>query len=138
MPLENRRDVLIALATDADRLGYEAFCLPETWAYDVTVLLAEAAVMTKHLTPGTGILAVRCPHFRHPRARGAARGMVLAVGAARGREAPAEPSVAPSVRPAVAEDGAVARQGAAWFVALHLTTMGALYRQSLVGRGFAK
>src|SRR5947207_1453982 len=54
MPLENRRDVLIALATDADRLGYEAFCLPETWAYDVTVLLAEAAVKTKQpqLTEG--------------------------------------------------------------------------------------
>src|SRR5437773_424995 len=58
MPLENRRDVLIALATDADRLGYEAFCLPETWAYDVTVLLAEAAVKTKHITLGTGILGV--------------------------------------------------------------------------------
>src|SRR5882762_10459337 len=58
MPLENRRDVLIALATDADRLGYEAFCLPETWAYDVTVLLAEAAVQTKHITLGTGILGV--------------------------------------------------------------------------------
>src|SRR5256885_3622698 len=57
-PLETRRDVLIALATDADRLGYEAFCLPETWAYDVTVLLAEAAVKTKHITLGTGILGV--------------------------------------------------------------------------------
>src|SRR5437899_12188511 len=58
MPLENRRDVLIALATEADRLGYEAFCLPETWAYDVTVLLAEAAVKTKDITLGTGILGV--------------------------------------------------------------------------------
>ncbi len=58
MPLENRRDVLIALATEADRLGYEAFCLPETWAYDVTVLLAEAAVKTTHIKLGTGILGV--------------------------------------------------------------------------------
>src|SRR5262250_998259 len=58
MPLENRRDVLIALAREADRLGYEAFCLPETWAYDVTVLLAEAAVKTKRITLGTGILGV--------------------------------------------------------------------------------
>src|SRR2546428_2006626 len=58
MPLENRRDVLIALATEADRLGYEAFCRPETWAYDVTVLLAEAALKTKGITLGTGILGV--------------------------------------------------------------------------------
>jgi len=35
-------------------------------------------------------------------------------------------------------DPAVAREGAAWFVAFYLTTMGALYRQSLVRRGFAK
>src|SRR5438445_13580779 len=58
MPLENRRDVLIALATEADRLGYEAFCRPEAWAYDVTVLLAEAALKTKDITLGTGILGV--------------------------------------------------------------------------------
>src|SRR5438128_6060266 len=58
MPLENRRDVLIALATEADRLGFEAFCLPETWAYDVTVLLAEAAVKTTDIKLGTGILGV--------------------------------------------------------------------------------
>src|SRR5438445_2557874 len=228
MPLENRRDVLIALATDADRLGYEAFCLPETWAYDVTVLLAEAAVKTKHITLGTGILGVwnrsagtlglgastpqlteglhdvsftapvaplrrivtqvrallrgeripleRVPAaralklnlpsgpdvpiflaaladesvrlageladgwlpFLYPRSHLAAGRTLLAEGAARRREGTAELIVAPSVPTAVAEDAAVARQGAAWFVAFYLTTMGALYRQSLVRRGFAK
>src|SRR5439155_21025811 len=228
MPLENRRDVLIALATDADRLGYEAFCLPETWAYDVTVLLAEAAVKTKHITLGTGILGVwnrsagtlglgastpqlteglhdvtctspvaqlrrivtqvrallrgeRIPlervtaaralklnlpsgpdvpiflaaladesvrlageladgwlPFLYPRSHLAAGRTLLAEGAARRREGAAELIVAPSVPTAVAEDAAVARQGAAWFVAFYLTTMGALYRQSLVRRGFAK
>ena len=46
MPLENRREALLALATAADRLGYDGFFLPETWAYDVTVLLAEAALRT--------------------------------------------------------------------------------------------
>ena len=245
MPLENRRDVLIALATDADRLGYEAFCLPETWAYDVTVLLAEAAVKTKHITLGTGILGVwnrsagtlamaaatlsaqsggrfllglgastpqlteglhdvsftapvaqlrrivtqvrallrgeRIPlervtaaralklnlpsgpdvpiflaaladesvrlageladgwlPFLYPRSHLAAGRTLLAEGAARRREGAAELIVAPSVPTAVAEDAAVARQRAAWFVAFYLTTMGALYRQSLVRRGFAK
>ena len=36
-----RRDVLIAVARMADRLGYDAFFIPETWAHDITVLLAE-------------------------------------------------------------------------------------------------
>jgi alkanesulfonate monooxygenase SsuD/methylene tetrahydromethanopterin reductase-like flavin-dependent oxidoreductase (luciferase family) len=58
MPLENRREVLLALATAADRLGYDGYFLPETWAYDTTVLLAEAAVKTDRITLGTGILSV--------------------------------------------------------------------------------
>src|SRR5919106_1763746 len=58
MPLENRHDVFVALATEADHLGYDAFFLPETWAYDTTVLLAEAAVKTERITLGTGILGV--------------------------------------------------------------------------------
>ena len=58
MPLENRRDVMLSLATSADRLGYEAFVLPETWAYDVTVLLAEVAVKTGRIGIGTSILSV--------------------------------------------------------------------------------
>ena len=40
MPLENRHAVFAGLATAADRLGYEAVGLPETWSYDMTVLLA--------------------------------------------------------------------------------------------------
>jgi alkanesulfonate monooxygenase SsuD/methylene tetrahydromethanopterin reductase-like flavin-dependent oxidoreductase (luciferase family) len=44
MPLDNRREVLVAAAVEADRLGYDAFLLPETWALDVPVVLAEAAV----------------------------------------------------------------------------------------------
>ena len=58
MPLENRREVLLSLATTADRLGYDGYFLPETWAYDTTVLLAEAAVKTARITLGTGILSV--------------------------------------------------------------------------------
>ncbi|PYN98010.1 MAG: LLM class flavin-dependent oxidoreductase [Candidatus Rokuibacteriota bacterium] len=245
MPLENRREVLIALATDADRLGYEAFCLPETWAYDVTVLLAEAAFKTNGITLGTGILGVwnrtagtlamaattlsalsggrfrlglgastsqlaeglhdvpftaplaklreivgqvrallrgeRIPlarttsaralklnvppapdvpiylaaladasvrlageladgwlPFLYPRSHLAAGRTLLAEGAARRAEGTPEIVVAPSVPTVVDADPAVAREGAAWFVAFYLTTMGALYRQSLVRRGFAK
>ena len=58
MPLETRRDVLVGLAVDGDRLGYDVFALPETWAYDVTVLLAEAAVRTSRITLGSGILGI--------------------------------------------------------------------------------
>ena len=58
MPLENRREVLIGLATEADRLGYDGFFMPETWAFDMTVLLAEAAVRTQRITVGTGILGI--------------------------------------------------------------------------------
>jgi len=46
MPLDNRREALVATAVAADRLGYDGFFLPETWALDITVLLAEAAVKT--------------------------------------------------------------------------------------------
>jgi len=58
MPLENRRHVLLSVATSADRLGYDAFVLPETWAHDITVLLAEVAVRTTRIGIGTGILSV--------------------------------------------------------------------------------
>jgi alkanesulfonate monooxygenase SsuD/methylene tetrahydromethanopterin reductase-like flavin-dependent oxidoreductase (luciferase family) len=58
MPLENRREMIIGLARAADRLGYDMFALPETWAYDVTVLLAEAALRTERIGIGTGILGV--------------------------------------------------------------------------------
>ena len=58
MPLETRRETLIGLATEADRLGYDGFFMPETWAFDMTVLLAEAAVRTQRITLGTGILGI--------------------------------------------------------------------------------
>jgi len=58
MPLENRREVLIGVATEADRLGYDGFFMPETWAFDMTVLLAEAAVRTERIAVGTGVLGI--------------------------------------------------------------------------------
>jgi alkanesulfonate monooxygenase SsuD/methylene tetrahydromethanopterin reductase-like flavin-dependent oxidoreductase (luciferase family) len=58
MPLDNRRDTLIGVAASAERLGFGAYFLPETWAHDVTVLMAEAAIRTRRLVLGTGILGV--------------------------------------------------------------------------------
>jgi alkanesulfonate monooxygenase SsuD/methylene tetrahydromethanopterin reductase-like flavin-dependent oxidoreductase (luciferase family) len=245
MPLENRRQTLLAVATAADRLGYDGYFLPETWAYDTTVLLAEAAVKTERITLGTGILGVwnrsaatiamaaatlasvsggrfvlglgastaqlteglhdvpyaapvarlrrtleqvrallrgeRIPlavttgarplklnvptvpdlpiylaalgdasvrlageladgwsPFIYPRrclAEGVAR---LREGAARGGHPEHVPVVSPSVPAVVSEDPARAREGAAWFVAFYLASMGTLYRQSLTRQGFGK
>jgi alkanesulfonate monooxygenase SsuD/methylene tetrahydromethanopterin reductase-like flavin-dependent oxidoreductase (luciferase family) len=58
MPLDNRRETLVDVATTAERLGYDGYFLPETWAHDVTVLMAEAAVKTQRIVLGTGILGV--------------------------------------------------------------------------------
>jgi len=58
MPLETRREAIIGLATEGDRLGYDGFFMPETWGYDMTVLLAEAAARTTRITLGTGILGI--------------------------------------------------------------------------------
>lgn len=58
MPLENRRETILRLATGADRRGYDGFFLPETWSYDTTVLLAEAAVRTGRIGLGSGVLGV--------------------------------------------------------------------------------
>jgi alkanesulfonate monooxygenase SsuD/methylene tetrahydromethanopterin reductase-like flavin-dependent oxidoreductase (luciferase family) len=58
MPLENRRDQFVMLATLADELGYDGVMFPETWSYDITVLLAEIAVKTRRVRLGTGILGV--------------------------------------------------------------------------------
>src|SRR5262249_49545808 len=58
MPLETRREAITGLATEGDRLGYDGFFMPETWGYDMTVLLAEAAARTERITLGTGILGI--------------------------------------------------------------------------------
>jgi alkanesulfonate monooxygenase SsuD/methylene tetrahydromethanopterin reductase-like flavin-dependent oxidoreductase (luciferase family) len=58
MPFENRREHLVRLGTLAEELGYDAVMLPETWAYDVTVLLAEIALTTRRVRLGTGIAGV--------------------------------------------------------------------------------
>lgn len=58
MPLETRREAILQIATTADRLGYEAFFLPETWAHDTTVILAEVASQTRRIRLGSAVLGV--------------------------------------------------------------------------------
>ena len=245
MPLENRRDVLVSTAVAADRLGYDGYYLPETWAYDTTIVLAEAALKTQRIGLGTGILGVwnrsaatiamaaatlasvsngrftlglgistpqlaeglhdvtfeaplrrlrrtieqvrallrgeRIPlavatgarplklnvppppeipiyvaaigeqsvrltgeladgwvPFIYPR-RCLAQGIeVLREGAARGGHPERVPLACPSIPAVVSDDAAKAREGAAWFVAFYLVSMGTLYRQSLIRQGFGK
>jgi alkanesulfonate monooxygenase SsuD/methylene tetrahydromethanopterin reductase-like flavin-dependent oxidoreductase (luciferase family) len=48
------------------------------------------------------------------------------------------PIVSPSVPAVVSDDPVRAREGAAWFVAFYLVSMGTLYRQSLTRQGFGK
>ena len=245
MPLENRREALVDLAIGADRRGYDAFMLPETWVYDITVVLAEAAVKTERIALGTCILGVwnrsaatiamaartlasvsngrfvlglgastpqlaeglhdvpfvapigrmrrmvnqvrallrgeRVPlavatsaralklnvppgpdvpiylaalgdeatrlageiadgwmpflYPRHLLSQGIER---LREGAARGGHPDRLPEICVSVPTVVAADAAKARDGAAWFVAFYLTTMGTFYRDSLIRQGFEK
>src|SRR5262249_53132033 len=58
MLLEARRDAIIDFATEADRLGYDGFFMPEAWGDDMTVPLADGAVRTTRSTLGTGILGI--------------------------------------------------------------------------------
>jgi alkanesulfonate monooxygenase SsuD/methylene tetrahydromethanopterin reductase-like flavin-dependent oxidoreductase (luciferase family) len=245
MPLENRREALVGLATAADRRGYDAFMLPETWTYDASVLLAEAAVKTERITLGTGILGVwnrsaatiamaartlasisggrfllglgastpqlaeglhdvpfTAPIGRMRRTVTQVRALLrghriplgvatdarplklnvpadvevpiylaalgddatrlageladgwmpflyplrmlphgierLREGAARGGHPGRLPAIYPSVPTVVAADTAKAREGAAWFAAFYITTMGTFYRDSLIRQGFEK
>ena len=86
----------------------------------------------------TGELADGWVPFIYPRsclAQGVER---LREGAARGGHPDRLPLVCPSVPAVVAADEAKAREGAAWFVAFYLVSMGTLYRQSLMRQGFGK
>jgi alkanesulfonate monooxygenase SsuD/methylene tetrahydromethanopterin reductase-like flavin-dependent oxidoreductase (luciferase family) len=243
MPLENRREVLVGLATEAERLGYDVFLQPETWAYDTPTLLAEVAVRTERIrlasgimgiwnrsagtlamtaatldsisrgrfvlglgastatlteglhdvpftaplarmrrtvtqvrallrgeriplavTPGARPLKLNVPTtpnvpiylaaladrslrlagevadgwlpFLYPRDRLEEGIAALREGAATAGDPGRRHGVWPTVPTVVAEDPGKARDGAAWFVAFYLTSMGPLYRESLVRQGF--
>ena len=243
VPLENRHAAILSTATMAERLGYDAFFQNETWAFDGTLLLAEAASRTRRLHLATGILGVwnrsaatiamaastlaaisgnrfalglgastrqlteglhdipfaapiermrrtvtqvrallrgeRTPltavngarplklnvprqaipiylaaladesirlvgevadgwlPFLYPRDRLAEGKRLLREGAALAGDPGRRIVVHPTIPTVVADDPAKAREGVAWFVAFYVTSMGALYRQSLARHGFA-
>lgn len=58
MPLETRHEVILHVALKAEALGYEGFMMPETWSYDMMVLLTEIAMKTTRLRVGTGIISM--------------------------------------------------------------------------------
>jgi alkanesulfonate monooxygenase SsuD/methylene tetrahydromethanopterin reductase-like flavin-dependent oxidoreductase (luciferase family) len=58
VPLENRLPAILSTLTTAERLGYDTFFQNETWAFDATLLLAEAAARTTRLGLATAILGV--------------------------------------------------------------------------------
>jgi alkanesulfonate monooxygenase SsuD/methylene tetrahydromethanopterin reductase-like flavin-dependent oxidoreductase (luciferase family) len=245
MALETRREAIISLATEGDRLGYDGFFMPETWSYDMTVLLAEAAVRTTKIKIGTGIIGIwsrsaatiamaaatldaisggrfvlslgastpqlaeglhdvpfeppvrrmrrmvtqirallrgeRIPlsgttsaralklnlpptprvsiniaalgdsmtrlggeladawaPFLYPRSQLSTGIERLREGAARGGHSDRLPEIHPCLPTIVADTDAKAREGAAWFVSLYLTTMGTLYRDSLTRQGYGE
>jgi alkanesulfonate monooxygenase SsuD/methylene tetrahydromethanopterin reductase-like flavin-dependent oxidoreductase (luciferase family) len=245
MPLETRREAIVGLAIEGDRLGYDGFFMPETWAYDMTILLAEAAARTSRITLGTGIVGIwnrsaatiamaaatlhavssgrfvlglgastpqlaeglhdtpfeppvprmrrmvtqirallrgeRIPlaamtnaralklnvppaptlpihvaalgdamtrlageladawaPFLYPRSQLATGVERLREGATRGGHPERIPEIHPCVPTVVADTDAKARAGAAWFVSFYVTTMGAVYRDSLTRQGYGK
>ncbi len=58
MPLENRREAILELATTADKFGYDSIYLTESWSYDSTLLLSEIATKTEKIKLGTAVLSV--------------------------------------------------------------------------------
>ena len=62
----------------------------------------------------------------------------LREGATRGGHPDRLPEIHPSVPTVVADTDAKAREGAAWFVSFYVTTMGAIYRDSLTRQGYGK
>jgi alkanesulfonate monooxygenase SsuD/methylene tetrahydromethanopterin reductase-like flavin-dependent oxidoreductase (luciferase family) len=122
--------VPLAVAT-----GARALKLNVPAGLDVPIYLAALAEGSIRLA---GELADGWIPFLYPRSRLGAGVALLAEGAARSADPARRVTVSPSVPASVAPDPAKAREGAAWFVAFYLTTMGPLYRQRLVQLGFAK
>jgi alkanesulfonate monooxygenase SsuD/methylene tetrahydromethanopterin reductase-like flavin-dependent oxidoreductase (luciferase family) len=58
MPLENRWDTIQYTAKRADELGYYMFSLPETWSYDVSVLMASLASDTQQIHLASSIFSI--------------------------------------------------------------------------------
>ncbi len=117
----------------AEMTGARALKLNVPPAPDVPIYLAALADESIRLA---GELADGWLPFLYPLSRLGDGAKLLAEGAARAGDPGRSLAILPSVPTAVADDPAKAREGAAWFVAFYLTTMGPLYRSSLARQGF--
>jgi alkanesulfonate monooxygenase SsuD/methylene tetrahydromethanopterin reductase-like flavin-dependent oxidoreductase (luciferase family) len=115
--------------------GARALKLNAPPAPDLPIYLAGLADESVRLA---GELADGWLPFLYPLSRLADGAKRLAEGAARTGDPHRQLAIHPSVPTVVAADPAKAREGAAWFVAFYLSTMGTLYRTSLVRQGFDK
>ena len=57
-PMETDRDLIVAAAVRAERLGYEAVIVPEGWGHDSGILIAELAVRTDRIRLVAGVQSV--------------------------------------------------------------------------------
>src|SRR5262245_3909111 len=119
----------------AETTGARALKLNVPPAPDVPIYLAALADESIRLA---GELADGWLPFLYPLSRLGDGKRLLAEGAARGGHPGRRLEIHPSVPTVVADDPVKAREGAAWFVAFYLSTMGTLYRTSLVRQGFDK
>jgi alkanesulfonate monooxygenase SsuD/methylene tetrahydromethanopterin reductase-like flavin-dependent oxidoreductase (luciferase family) len=85
-----------------------------------------------------GELADGWTPFLYPWGRLADGRALLRAGAERAGDGARRVAIAQAIPTSVVDDPARAREGAAWFVAFYLTTMGPLYRESLVRQGFGR
>jgi alkanesulfonate monooxygenase SsuD/methylene tetrahydromethanopterin reductase-like flavin-dependent oxidoreductase (luciferase family) len=120
----------LAVTTSARALKLNVPPVPELPIY--LAALGEQSVRL------TGELADGWMPFIYPRSCLALGVEQMREGAARAGHPERLPLVCPSVPAVVSADPARAREGAAWFVAFYLVSMGTLYRRSLARQGFGK
>src|SRR5437667_113919 len=138
MPLENRREQFLTLATLGERVPLAV--AKEARALRLNVPPAEVPICLAAIGDASVRLAVEVADgwtpFLYP-VRVLGQGLErLREGAARtNRPAPA---VYPMIPASVDDDAAKARAGAAWLVSFYLTSMGTFYRDTLMRFGFDK
>jgi alkanesulfonate monooxygenase SsuD/methylene tetrahydromethanopterin reductase-like flavin-dependent oxidoreductase (luciferase family) len=96
------------------------------------------AALGDAMTRLAGELADAWAPFLYPRSQLATGVERLREGAARGGHPDRLPEIHPTVPTIVADTEAKAREGAAWFLSFYVTTMGAIYRDSLTRQGYGK
>jgi len=118
----------LAVTTSARALKLN---VPPAPALPITV-----AALGDAMTRLAGELADAWAPFLYPWSQLATGVERLREGAARGGHPERLPEIHPTVPAVVAGTDARAREGAAWFVAFYVTTMGTVYRESLTRQGY--